>query len=313
MLLDEKTINALKNDKSLITFELLEALRAKGNEGKQICLDILETGKDDEEYYVDAYNNRISFNGNRDVKKAFTKMNLSQIHLDEIERCTKDFYYFRNNYLKIKTPVSGITFPDFRKYQNDFIRCILDDYEKLISLQPRQAGKSITIGSWLAWKYNFNENIIIGICGNERKLAAEFLNNVKDMLLLLPMWMKIGTKVWNTNSIGSENNTRILTSAPTSNAFRGFTCNIIVVDECAFFKPNVWKAFADSVFPSQSALTWKKNVIISTANGLNHFSDIWKGSEKRKMIKNLQPSETVLMNDGREISLEEFYKLKNNF
>ena len=130
------------------------------------------------------------------------------------------------------------------------------------------------------------------------------------MLLLLPMWMKIGTKVWNTNSIASENKTRILTSAPTSNAFRGFTCNIIVVDECAFFRPNVWKAFADAVFPSQSALSWKKNIIISTANGLNHFSDIWKGSEKRKLIKNLQPSETVLMNDGREISLEEFYKLK---
>ena len=76
MILDKNTIDALKKDKSLITFELLEALRAKGNEGKQICLDILETDKDEEEYYVDAYNNRISFNGNRDVKKAFTKMNL---------------------------------------------------------------------------------------------------------------------------------------------------------------------------------------------------------------------------------------------
>ena len=61
MILDTATINQLKENKSLITFELLEALRAKGNEGKQLCLDILDTKKDEEDYYLDAFGGRITF------------------------------------------------------------------------------------------------------------------------------------------------------------------------------------------------------------------------------------------------------------
>lgn len=43
---------------------------------------------------------------------------------------------------------------------------------------------------------------------------------------------------------------------------------------CAFIKPSAWEEFADSIFPSQGALAWKKNIIISTAKGLNHFYEI---------------------------------------
>lgn len=307
MLLNPDTIKQLKADKSLITPELLEALRAKGNDGKQLCLDILDTEKSDDEYYLDSFGVKISFNGNRNLKRAFTKMDLSPIHLQEIEKCSNDFYYFRNNYLKIKTP-HGITFPDFRPYQNEFIKHILSPEESLISMQPRQAGKSITIGSWMNWKFIFSTNITMGICGNNAGLAREFLNNIKDMFLLLPLWLTVGVKVWNAGSIASESNTRILTAAPSANSFRGFTCNVIVVDECAFFKPSVWKEFADSIFPSQSALTWKKNIIISTANGLNHFSEIWKGSEKRKVLKNVAPNAEIQMKDGSIITVEDYYK-----
>lgn len=43
---------------------------------------------------------------------------------------------------------------------------------------------------------------------------------------------------------------------------------------CAFIRTSIWEEFADSIFPSQSALAWKKNIIISTAKGLNHFYEI---------------------------------------
>ena len=311
MILDTATINQLKENKSLITFELLEALRAKGNEGKQICLDILDTKKDEEDYYLDAFGGRITYKSERDLKKAFTRMNLDQIHIDEIKRCASDFNYFRSNYLKIKTPTSGISFPDFRPYQDEFIEHILNPYEKLISLQPRQAGKSVTIGSWLSWEYTFDHDKDIGICGNDSKCACEVLDKVKNMLNLLPMWMKVGTTIWNLKTIANENKMRIMTSASTSkNPFRGFTCSIIIVDECAFYEPQAWKTFKDAVFPSQSGLPWKKNIIISTANGINHFSEIWNNSEKRKLIKNVKPTETVQLNDGKIITIEEYYKNK---
>lgn len=55
---------------------------------------------------------------------------------------------------------------------------------------------------------------------------------------------------------------------------------------CAFVKPSTWEEFADSIFPSQSALAWKKNIIISTAKGLNHFYDI----VQRAKLEDMQPN-----------------------
>lgn len=62
--------------------------------------------------------------------------------------------------------------------------------------------------------------------------------------------------------------------------------NCLVVDEAAFIKTSVWEEFADSIFPSQSALAWKKNIIISTAKGLNHFYDLVQKAKLDEMQPN---------------------------
>ena len=62
--------------------------------------------------------------------------------------------------------------------------------------------------------------------------------------------------------------------------------NVLTIDECAFIKTSVWEEFADSIFPSQSALAWKKNIIISTAKGLNHFYDLVQKAKLDEMQPN---------------------------
>ena len=69
-----------------------------------------------------------------------------------------------------------------------------------------------------------------------------------------------------------ENKMRVLTDVPSENAFRGFSCKILVVDECAWIASTKYQLFKDSVFPSQSSFAWKKNIILSTPNGINHFN-----------------------------------------
>ena len=135
-------------------------------------------------------------------------------------------------------------------------------------------GKSVMTAIYLAWKFLFTENINIGICANKGSLAREFLNNVKMIFGFLPMWMRVGVTVWNKGSISSESNTRILTDVPSQNSFRGFSISILVIDEVAFIKSTMWQEFADSIFPSQSSLSWKKNILISTPNGINHWKTI---------------------------------------
>lgn len=45
------------------------------------------------------------------------------------------------------------------------------------------------------------------------------------------------------------------------------------VSNCAFINSNMFNEFMDSVAPSQSALSFKQMIMISTANGRNHFYD----------------------------------------
>ena len=280
-MLDKKTIEYVKEHKELITKEILDELR-KTKEGKHIALEILDLPKDEEQYYLDAFGNRISNNGNRMIKKPFTKINLASIHIDEIKRCFESLDYFKNNYVQIKTPKTGVNFPDLRPYQDKFLEVLNSDKESIVSLQGRQSGKSISTSIYLTWLFLFRVNITIGICANKGKLAAEFLNNVKNIFLSIPIWMQQGITVWNKGSIENENGTRILTDVPSSDSFRGFTCDVVVVDECAFIPASKYDAFADSVYPSQSSKAWKKNILLSTANGLNHFYQIVKKAREPK-------------------------------
>ena len=280
-IMDESTIQHLKSNKHEITPELLDVLRSHGKEGKHIALEILDLEKDPEQYYVDAFGGRISFNGNRRLKKAFTKLPLAPIHMEELKRCAQDIHYFKDNYVKIKTQ-AGVNFPDLRPYQNDFLDVVTpDENESVIGLMGRQSGKSISTAIYLAHKFNFDKELNIGIVANKGPMAREFLANAKNILIELPVWMQQGVQTWNKGGIENESKMRILTDVPSSDAFRGFTISILVVDECAFIKSTVWEEFADSIFPSQSGLAWKKNIILSTANGMNHFYQMVKGAREK--------------------------------
>jgi hypothetical protein len=289
MILSAEQIKVLKENKELITPEILDELR-KTKEGKSVALEILDIERDNEDYYLDAFGGRISFNGNRQIKPFHTKINLSDIHIQEIKRCSEDIDYFKNNYVQFRTK-SGIGFPDHREYQEKFIHSLNNANEQYLVVFPRQAGKSATTAVWLTWLFLFKEQINIGICANRGSTATDFLANVKNIYTCLPIWLQQGIKVWNVRRIEGENGTRILTDATSGDSFRGSTMNVVVVDETAYVAGTKWESFVDSVLPSQSSLAWKKTIFISTPNGLNHFYSMVKDSKKRKVIENVQESE----------------------
>ena len=142
-----EVVEFLKNNKEHITYELLTEMRSFGNAGKQLAIDILDFPKDSEQFYLDAFGNRMRVRGNRSLKKPFTKLNLSPIHIEELERCSNNIHYFKDNYVKIRTK-SGVNFPDMRQYQNEFISLLNSDEESVVGLMGRQccsAGTKINI------------------------------------------------------------------------------------------------------------------------------------------------------------------------
>lgn len=85
----------------------------------------------------------------------------------------------------------------------------------------------------------------------------------------------------------------------------------ITSHNCAFIRSTVWDEFADSIFPSQSGLAWKKNVILSTSNGMNHFYSMVKGARDREIINNIDKNDLIQLKDGTEITVEEYYRRRN--
>ena len=270
----------LTNNKHEITYDLLTELRKHGNAGKQLALDILDLEKDNEQYYLDAFGNRMSVNGNRRLKKPFTKMDLAPIHIEELKRCSEDIHYFKDNYVKIRTK-SGVDFPEVRQYQNDFISLLDSDEEGILGLMGRQSSKSISTSIYLSHLSIFNNEKNIGIVANKGGLAREFLSNVKNIFIELPIWMQVGVKTWNKSFVEFENSMRILTDVPSQDSFRGFSIHVAVIDETAFIRPSVWEEFIDAFLPSQAALSWKKNIILSTPKGMNHFYTLVKGASPK--------------------------------
>ena len=271
--LNEKEIQALRENQDLITPEILESIRKKY--GKKTALKILETKQDSEKYFLDSFGNRISYNGDKSLKKADVQMNYSAIHRYEIERCSKDFFYFAENYLQIVTP-SGVDFLDLRDYQIEFLSILIqDNIEKVINMSPRQSGKSVIVGAYLCWVFNFRKELNIGIVANKGAMAREFLDKIKKMYVNIPIWLQSGIVVWNKGSIEGNRNIRILTDVPGDSAFRGYTINLMVIDECAWIKSKTFFELQDSAIAAQSSLSFKKLILISTPNGKNHFYDIW--------------------------------------
>lgn len=67
-----------------------------------------------------------------------------------------------------------------------------------------------------------------------------------------------------------------------------YTANGVEVSNCAYLNPLNFEAFCDAVLPSQSSLTWKKTLFISTANGLNHFYQLVRGARLHKHFKDIK-------------------------
>ena len=159
----------------------------------------------------------------------------------------------------------------------------------------------------------FYKDINVGVAAQIKSMAKEFLLKVKNIFIHLPIWLTPGVKTWNELSISFENGMRMMADTASANSFRGFTMSIVVTDESAYItgKENGttrFKAYIDSILPSQSSLAFKKNLFLSTANGMNDFYTLYKGAEKNglKRVQEVLPAGQALYSD----SVENHYKLK---
>lgn len=137
----------------------------------------------------------------------------------------------------------------------------------------------------------FNEDKTVVILANKEKLAKELLSRIKTAYQQLPKWMQVGVVEWNDFTIELENGCRIMAFSTSSDAARGFAANIVVVDENAFISPKQWHEIFNSIYPALSSSAESKLILVSTANGYNHFYFLWEGANKG--VNSFSPFEMV--------------------
>lgn len=240
-------------------------------------------------YYRDKYNKRVSYNGIATLKHVGTEMNLNILHEIEISKVKEDYLYFKKYYSFIVTR-NGIDRGESREYQHNLDRAFMTGEDLVVSFS-RQSGKTVgaanyILHSCIARKDPFN----CGIVGNRESTAAEVLDKIKKILVSLPIWLAPNIDSWNTRSIEFENTTRIMTSRPHGDAFRGFSISLLYCDEVAYYANKEWSAFCDSVFPTMASLIVKQSIFTSTAKGLNHWAHMVSGARAQtngyKLVEN---------------------------
>lgn len=118
----------------------------------------------------------------------------------------------------------------------------------------------------------------IMICGNQLNIAIEIVSRIQLAYEYCPYRIKLGVKTYNKTCIEFENGSTIRAFATGSSGTRGFSCNVLVLDEAAFIPKHVADDFMSSVFPVLSSSKDSQAIMVSTPNGTtnNVYFDIWQ-------------------------------------
>jgi len=224
-------------------------------------------------------NKQISYNGNPNLKPIGIVESYSAEQVKELMRCMQDPIYFIENYCQIVSLDYGLV--PFKLYdcQKEKVHTILNN-RKVILMEGRQQGKTITAAACILWYTLFQENKTVAILANKSSAAREVLSRYELMYEMLPMWMQQGVKTFNKGDIELENGSKVFTSATSSSGIRGKSVNWLYIDEAAIIPNNVAEQFFTSVYPTISAGQTTKILLTSTPLGYNHFWKFWNEAEQ---------------------------------
>ena len=219
-----------------------------------------------------------SYNGNQNLKQIGYEMQFSSEEVKELLKCREDPIYFIEKYCYIVSLDKGLI--PFKLYdcQKEKVDTILNN-RKVILMEGRQQGKTITSAACILHYTLFNSNKTVAILANKSAAAREVLYRYQIMYENLPLWMQQGVKVWNKGDVELENGSKIFTAATVTSGIRGKSVNWLYIDEAAIVPNNVAEEFFTSTYPTIMAGETTKVLMTSTPLGYNHFWKFWNDAE----------------------------------
>lgn len=212
--------------------------------------------------------NFIGYRGSSTLKKPGTQINWTPELKEELRKCSVDPIYFAENYMKVIHVDRGLETITLYPYQKEIIQSCFEN-RFTVAECARQSGKTTAVTAFILWYVIFNGTKKVAILANKGETAQEILGRIQLAYEYLPDWLQQGVVEWNKRSVVLENHSEIRAGTTTSNNIRGFSINMLFIDEAAFI--DGWDNFFRSVFPVISSGESTKILQVSTVNGFNHF------------------------------------------
>lgn len=212
------------------------------------------------------------YKGNILLKKSNQSIDWTPELVQEYVKCSEDPVYFTETYMKIINVDEGLVNFKLYPYQQEMINSFKENRYSIITT-ARQAGKSTTTCAFILWYIIFNPEKTVALLANKGDTAREILGRIQLAYQHLPKWLQQGVTEWNKGSFVLENNSRVIAAATSASAIRGYSINLLFIDEAAFIEN--WEDFFTSVYPTISSGSESKIILVSTPNGLNHFYSTW--------------------------------------
>ncbi len=208
------------------------------------------------------------YHSNPTLKRAGFKIDFTPEQIQEYIKCTNDPIYFVETYMKIVHVDRGLINFKLYDWQVEMINAMKNERFCAFCV-ARQGGKSIAVGAFLLWYILFHPLKMVGLLANKGDTAQEILGRIENAYQTLPIWLTQGVIEWNKRSFVLENGSKIIAAATSDANVRGFTFNMIYLDEVAHVER--YEEFAASVLPTVSSGQTTKVIMTSTPFGLNHF------------------------------------------
>jgi hypothetical protein len=201
--------------------------------------------------------------------------NPKEVMREEYLNCAKNPIYFLKKYVYIQTSEGRMLFNPFQ-FQEKLL-FLLNKHDRIIILKSRQLGITTLTAAYALWLMLFKKDQSILALAPTQDKAKNIVDKVRFAYSELPSWMKVGAVEDNKLSLLLSNGSKIRAASGASDSARGYTANILILDEAAFIEnaEDLWGS------AQQTLATGGHAIVLSTPNGLDGFFDKnWAGAEQ---------------------------------
>jgi len=208
--------------------------------------------------------------GNKNLPNANMEFEWTPEMVSKLKKSQMNILHFAETYFHIVNLDAGKIKISLYPCQKRVLRSLRDN-RFVACLASRQTGKTTMMTIYALWIACFQDDQRILIVANKEQTAISIFSRVRLAYENLPNFLKPGVLEYGKTSMKLANGSSIGISTTSSDAGRGESVNVLILDELAFIPNNLVDSFWKSVYPIISSSRKSKIFVASTPNGSNNL------------------------------------------